>query len=63
MSTCTCVSCGDCNGSGQVEVFEPGYPEWDLESCSNCRGTGIVELCDECQEREEQAQDAEDARR
>jgi hypothetical protein len=29
------------------------YPEWDLESCSNCRGTGISEVCADCQVRDE----------
>jgi hypothetical protein len=46
---CTCVSCGDCGGSGQVEVRTGSYPEWDLESCSNCRGSGVSEMCESCQ--------------
>ncbi len=63
MSTCTCVRCGDCGGSGNFRVDDLGMPEWDLEPCQQCGGTGIVEVCDSCQEREEQAQDAEDSRR
>jgi len=27
-----------------------GYPEEDLETCLTCHGSGIVELCDACQE-------------
>ncbi len=56
MSVCKCVRCGDCGGSGQVEVRTGSYPEWELESCSTCHGTGISEVCGVC---EEEAHDAE----
>jgi RecJ-like exonuclease len=45
---CTCVFCGDCRGSGRMEVATNSYPEFDLEPCDNCRGTGYSEVCDEC---------------
>lgn len=45
---CQCVRCGDCEGSGQVEVPTNGYPETDLEQCAMCRGTGIIEICEDC---------------
>lgn len=46
---CTCVPCGTCGGSGQVEYRTNSYPEWDLDSCSECSGSGISEECAECQ--------------
>ena len=49
---CTCVSCADCNGSGQITVDTHGYPDWDFEPCYTCSG-GIVEVCDRCVELEE----------
>lgn len=52
-STCKCVYCGDCKGSGQISVPSDGYPKWDLESCSNCHGTGIAEMCSDCIFKEE----------
>lgn len=55
MSKCHCVYCGDCNGTGNVRVPSDGFPEWDLESCLNCQGSGIVEMrldCEEVAERE-----------
>lgn len=58
VSECRCVRCGDCGGSGQtrVKALEYEYPEWDLETCSTCGGTGIVEKCVPCQLREELAE-------
>jgi hypothetical protein len=50
---CRCVICGDCMGSGHVEVSTSGYPETDLESCSMCDGSGIVDQCARCADLEE----------
>lgn len=55
---CECVSCPECRGLGQVEVHDPvGYPEYDLESCGNCEGTGRCEICSDCLGREEHDDD------
>lgn len=45
---CRCVWCGGCSGSGRVEVPTNGYPEWELESCTECGGTGVSEQCAHC---------------
>jgi hypothetical protein len=31
-----------------------GYPEEDLETCTECGGSGVSEECEECQFRDEQ---------
>jgi DnaJ-class molecular chaperone len=62
MTDCRCVHCGDCGGSGQITVPTPGYPEWDLESCSNCRGSGIAEMCEACELAEELAEEMAESR-
>ena len=55
---CECISCPECRGSGNVwhsysgEYLGSGRCD-DLdkmESCYECDGTGIIELCAECQE-------------
>ena len=46
---CTCVSCGDCRGTGTWEVPSLGYPEYELESCDTCGGSGILDVCERCQ--------------
>jgi DnaJ-class molecular chaperone len=56
---CTCVSCGDCNGLGQIMVPTGAYPEEDLETCPTCDGTGIVEQCGYCDELDEAAEQEE----
>jgi hypothetical protein len=53
MAECKCVRCGDCGGSGNVSVESDGYPEFDLESCQTCKGSGIVETCANCADLEE----------
>lgn len=47
---CKCVSCGACGGSGQVEYDTGSYPEWDLESCYECDGSGTTECCQRCED-------------
>lgn len=50
---CGCVRCGGCGGSGRMTVPALGYPEDDLESCDECRGIGLSEVCDRCNDLEE----------
>lgn len=53
---CKCVYCLECRGTGKVEYRTGLYPEWDLESCSSCYGTGISEMCTRCEMVEELAE-------
>ena len=39
---CECVRCGQCNGQGAIRVKTDGYPEWDIETCGECGGTGTI---------------------
>ena len=57
-TTCTCVTCADCGGSGNVWERTNGYPEEDLETCTMCGGTGIVEVCENCYEADMAEQDS-----
>lgn len=57
---CRCLRCSDCGGSGRVEVKTGSYPEWDLESCPECEGTGISEMCRLCSDAEDRAREAEE---
>lgn len=62
--TCSCVPCSECNGSGSVWfAFGGRYlgrgrcDDMDeLETCDECRGSGISEMCDYCREQEEEAE-------
>ena len=51
--SCTCIQCGLCKGSGNIELPTKGYPEWDLETCPECRGSGMSEMCEEHAQRED----------
>ncbi len=57
--SCRCVYCAACGGSGEVEYR---YPEWDLETCDDCGGSGITETCESCQMARDVEMDQEDAR-
>jgi hypothetical protein len=56
---CTCVSCGECGGSGSV-WFAFGGREYlgnsrcddldEMHTCEECNGSGITEMCDYCQD-------------
>lgn len=58
MKPCTCISCADCRGTGNIWVDRKGRylpggrtsddPDIDLESCSLCRGSGYSEQCEVC---------------
>ena len=50
---CKCVRCDFCRGSGRMTVESLGYPEDDLESCDECHGSGLSEVCERCQEMQE----------
>lgn len=62
--TCTCTSCSECNGSGNVWFsFSGKYlgnhrcDDLDeLETCQECHGSGLSDMCDECREKEEEAE-------
>jgi hypothetical protein len=60
LGKCRCVSCGECGGTGQVEVPTPGYPETELESCTGCGGNGISEMCAHCEELQDLADSVAD---
>lgn len=57
MAKCTCINCPDCGGTGTVWFsFDGTYlgchrsDDLDnLETCDSCRGSGISERCDECE--------------
>ena len=61
--SCKCVRCPECRGSGNVWISFSG--EYlgssrcddldELEACPECEGSGIIEMCDECRETEEEA--------
>jgi len=63
-AVCTCVSCPDCGGSGHYYVDRRGRylgqhrgDDLDeMETCEECGGSGVSEVCYECQ----LARDAED---
>lgn len=64
MSECTCISCDECGGTGNVWVSFTGKYLGnhrcddldDLQTCESCGGTGIDEVCDHCRELEEEAE-------
>lgn len=46
---CKCVTCGQCMGNGNMRIGDWRQSEgYDLETCDECRGSGIVEECDRC---------------
>ena len=56
---CTCVSCGECRGTGTV-WFAFGGKEYlgnsrcddldEMETCSECGGSGVTEVCEHCED-------------
>jgi len=44
---CTCVRCGDCNGSGKDWLDPHGH--YLRKLCDACGGSGISKVCDRCQ--------------
>jgi hypothetical protein len=52
---CRCVRCGACDGHGNIPIIEYGFEE--LETCYNCGGSGLDEVCDRCQMLEEMDQE------
>lgn len=55
---CTCVSCGECGGSGNVWFSFGGRYLGnrrcddldDLRTCEECGGSGLAEMCEVCQD-------------
>ena len=60
--SCQCVSCPECNGTGQVFYSFSGKYRGpficddldSMESCHECGGQGVSEICPECQEKYEE---------
>lgn len=50
---CTCVRCGLCNGNRTVRVQGLNMPFDDLDTCPECHGEGVVEVCGRCRDLEE----------
>lgn len=63
---CTCVSCGECGGSGTV-WFAFGGKEYlgnsrcddldEMETCEECGGSGLSEKCEYCYDRDDEFSD------
>ena len=55
--SCKCVLCGECGGSGHVWVSFSGKYKGknhsddmdSMERCEDCGGSGLSEICDDCQ--------------
>lgn len=57
--TCRCVPCPECRG-GRVVWFALGGREYlgtrrcddldEMETCDECRGSGVYDVCDKCAE-------------
>ncbi len=52
---CRCVLCSLCGGSGNLWVTLDGKHHLhrvddlgELETCEECRGTGVEKICDRC---------------
>lgn len=67
-SSCSCIRCGICNGSGHVWVDIRGRvlpfrgdDLDDLEMCEECRASGVSEECDFCTDERELWEDEGDA--
>ena len=64
---CTCKRCPECGGTGDVWISISGKylgrfhcDDLDeLDTCPDCEGSGIIEMCDSCMEAEEEAMDRE----
>lgn len=53
------VECGACHGTGEQDLYELFPLEFDRGAngeCHNCNGWGVVEICLECEEREDEYQ-------
>ena len=50
---CTCVRCPDCLGNGNTRRSYDSWPEFELENCDTCGGSGVTETCERCQWLEE----------
>lgn len=62
---CECVVCAECRGSGTVWFAFPGPDNGgkylgnhrsddldEMDTCYTCYGSGLAEICYECQEKE-----------
>ena len=65
---CKCVTCGECGGTGNIWISFSG--EYlgnnrcddldELDTCPECGGDGLSEMCDECRERIEEEREREE---
>lgn len=56
---CTCTTCPECFGSATVRRPDRTSPDgYELETCEECNGSGIVEECDHCRTLREEDEDA-----
>lgn len=59
MTSCSCVSCDECKGSGVIWVAVDGSYLGcrrcddldDVETCNECGGIGLTEICQECRDK------------
>jgi RecJ-like exonuclease len=64
---CECVSCAECGGTGRVWYAFPGPDNGgrylgnsrcddldEMDSCPSCNGSGVAEVCYECQDEMEE---------
>lgn len=42
--TPTPIECGECNGSGKVEIYKDIYPTGEFENCPKCNGSGFFKI-------------------
>lgn len=62
--TCSCIVCEECDGTGHVWISFGGKylgrsrcDDMDsLETCEECRGSGVSETCDYCYNLEQEAE-------
>lgn len=60
--SCSCTPCQECDGSGRVWfAFDGTYLRRhrcddmdEMETCEECHGSGIDEMCDECRDLQEE---------
>jgi hypothetical protein len=46
---CHCLACGVCNGRGYLPTFDYRALMDESDTCDECGGSGLAEVCDRCQ--------------
>ncbi len=58
---CECVKCDTCKGFGTIhDPFDYGPYSGIDETCDDCGGSGLTEMCDYCMDVMEMEQDERD---